>query len=365
MVDLNFSGRNVLYVDLGAILQNLVYLENLSGSRAIPVIKADGYGLGAVPIARFLESKGYSLFAVASYEEAMEVRDSGVTGEILILSGSPDDPYEEFERLNFSPVIYSREQVERLSKISSLLDVHIKVDTGMNRLGFDDVEDVLPLFRMKNLRIRGIMTHFAKADSSLIYTKRQLKIFSSFLRNLPLSEDITVHTSNSAAVLRGLVFGNMIRPGIYLYGALPNPRFPRPAEQLIPYTYLCKILQKRRLKRGDRVSYGGTFVARRDMDIAVVSCGYADGVPRKLSNRGFFYVKKKRVPMIGRVCMDMSIVDVTGVSDIGVGDTVMYLGKYDGVILSADHVAQLTGTIGYEILTSINSRVKRVHYVGF
>lgn len=367
MVDLEFSGRNILFVDLGAIYSNLKYLEELSGKRAIPVIKADGYGLGAVELAKFLEKRGYELFAVASYDEAMELRESGVKGEILILSGSPDDPIEEFGKLRFIPVVYSPEQVNKILKdLKDPTMIHVKFNTGMNRLGFEKINDVLPLWDNKKVKISGIMTHFAKADSSLSFTRNQISRFRQILKKLPLRNGIMIHTANSAAVLRNLDFGNAIRPGIFMYGALPNPSFPRPSSQQIPYTFYCRILETRWLKPGERVSYGGTFIARKKMKIAVVGCGYGDGIPRILSNRGFFYFKGKKVPILGRVCMDMTIIDVTEVSDAGVGDYALYLGRdgYGGII-TADEVAKLAGTIGYEILTSITRRVKRAYYGGF
>ncbi len=367
MSDLEFVGRNVLFVDVGAVYLNLRYLEELSGKRAIPVIKADGYGLGAIELGRFLEKKGYSLFAVATYEEAMELRESGVKSKILILSGSPDDPFNEYKVLNFVPVIYSVEQVNKLLRdLKTPIEVHLKFNTGMNRLGFDSVEDVLPLLENQFVKITGVMTHFAKADSSMSFTRGQVIKFKNILKQLSLNSDVIIHTANSAAVLRKLDFGNMIRPGIFIYGALPSPSFPRPREQQIPYTFYCKILEVRWINVGDRVSYGGTFVAKKKMRIAVIGCGYGDGIPRILSNRGFLYYRGRKLKVLGRVCMDMTIVDVTGIPDIGVGGYVLYIGKDGkGGIVPADEVAKKAGTIGYEILTSITKRVKRIYYVGF
>lgn len=363
MDELTFRGRNALFVDLGAIYDNLLSLEKVSNKRAIPVIKANGYGLGAIPVARFLRSKGYDFFAVATYEEAMELVESGVNARILILSGSPDDPYEKFEKLPLIPVLHSREQFNRIiSSVKSPLSVHIKFNTGMNRLGFNPDEDISEILNASHIIVEGVMTHFSKADTSLNFTRRQESIFKKLIKKWHLDYKI-IHSANSAGILRGFHYGNMIRPGIFLYGSLPSPSFPRPDYQRIPYRYYCRVIEVRSLKKGDKVSYGGTFTARKNMKIAVLGCGYGDGIPRLLSNKGYFLIKGKRVNIVGRVCMDMTIVDITDLP-VRAGDFLLFTGCEEGDCITVDEIAQISHTIGYEILTSISPRVKRIYYGG-
>ncbi len=360
MESFEYSGRNSLFVDLNAIYENLRYLKEVSRRQIIPVIKADGYGLGAVAIARYLEGKGIRYFAVATYEEAMELRDSGIKGKILILSGSPDDPYEKMQSLDFVPVVYSKDQLVSIKKnLKNPIAVHIKFNTGMNRLGFDEEEFKGLFSEMDGVEIEGVLTHFSKADTSKSYTEWQISRFKKILKMFKMENVKVIHSANSAGILRGFSFGNAVRPGIFLYGALPNPDFPRPLKQRIPYRFLCKILEIRKLKKGDRVSYGGTYIAGSDMKIAIVGCGYADGIPRLLSNRGSFLFEGRRLPITGRVCMDMTIIDVTSVPSLRRGDSVVYLGESGKEVIYADDVAKKVKTIGYEILTSISSRVKR------
>ena len=363
MVELIFSGRNALLVDLGAVYDNLLNLERVSNKRAIPVIKANGYGLGAVPIAKFLQKKGYDFFAVATYEEAMELVESGVDARFLILSGSPDDPYEKFEKLPLIPVLHSREQFNKIIRsVTSPLSVHIKFNTGMNRLGFNPDEDISDILESPYIKIEGVMTHFSKADTSLSFTRRQESIFKKLIQKWRPDSKI-IHSANSAGILRGFHYGNMIRPGIFLYGSLPSPSFPRPDYQRIPYRYYCRVIEVRSLKKGDKVSYGGTFTANRKMKIAVLGCGYGDGIPRLLSNKGYFLFNGKKAKIIGRVCMDMTIVDASNLPVI-VGDFLLFAGCDGESCITVDEIAQISQTIGYEILTSISPRVKRIYYGG-
>ncbi len=364
MIKRDFSGRNALFIELSEIYENLYYLEKISGKKAIPVVKANAYGLGAFEVGRFLEERGYNFLAVATFEEAMELRERGLKAKILILSGSPDDPYEKMNKLGFIPVLHNFEQIKKIkSEVNSRLDVHLKFNTGMNRLGFNVEEDIGEILRCEKIRIRGVMTHFAKADTSKRFTQEQIRKFKKVLDRWKLNSypDVIIHTANSAGILRGFTYGNMIRPGIFMYGALPTPAFPPVPSQKIPYHFTCRIINCRELKEGDRVSYGGIFVAKKKMRVAVLGCGYGDGIPRALSNRGVFIVNGKKVPVIGRICMDMSVVDVTGVSECGVGDSAIFMGEANGEKITADDVACKVSTIGYEILTGINLRVKRIY----
>lgn len=356
--------KNCIFVNLDYIYSNIRYLEEKTKLKAIPVIKSDGYGLGSKETGKFLEHKGYNLFAVASIEEALELRESGIKSEILILSGTPDDSIKLIVKNNFIPVLHSFEQYKSWKRdIPENFKIHIKFNTGMNRLGFNTNENIDNILNDKRLIISGIMTHYAKADSNRRFTLNQLIKFKQLLKKYNINQNKTIiHTSNSASVINNYgVYGNYFRPGIFIYGGRPNTKMRQNPNQKIPYHWVAKIIAMRNIHKGDKISYGGTYIADKNMKIGIIGIGYGDGLPRSLSNRGFFLFNNEKLNIIGRVCMDMTIVDMTNLSQIKVGEFVTVMGNSNKNIIYADDIAKINKTISYEILTGITKRTKRIY----
>lgn len=359
-------------ISLSAISSNLNQVKLKIGKRKIlAVVKALAYGHGAIPVAKRLIAGGVDMLGVATVEEGIELRDAGISHPIVVLLGI--NPYEIPALLdyNMTPVLYSLSISKALSGASKnkgkVTNVHIKIDTGMGRLGIiaeESIDIIKEIAGLKGLRLEGLMTHFSDADLvDKDYARFQLKRFNDVIKGLkkigikfPLC-----HAANSAAILTfPPSFFNMVRPGIMLYGYLPSAEINSP--DLRPaLTLKSRILAIKRVSAGTPISYGRTFVTARKSTIAVLPIGYADGYSRMLSNRGEVLIKGKRSPVVGRVCMDMTMVDVTGIHGVREGDEVILIGKQGKYSISADEIAKKIGTIPYEVLCSISSRVPRVY----
>ncbi len=366
------SRGTIAEISLGAISSNLDKVRLKVGKRKIlAVIKASAYGHGAVPVAKILISKGVDMFGVATVGEGIELRAAGITHPIVVLSGIAHDEIDELLNYNLAPVVYNLSIAKYISgesrKRNKITDVHIKVDTGMGRLGIiaeESINVIKEISELEGLRLEGIMTHFADADlSDKEYARFQLKRFNDaidglkkFGINIPL-----VHAANSAAILTfEQSYFDMVRPGIMLYGYPPSDHIDNAG--LIPaLTLKTKILALKRVPAGTPISYGRTFVTKRDSVISMLPIGYADGYSRMLSNKGEVLVRGKRVPVVGRVCMDMTMADVTDIPDADEADEVVLIGKQGREYITAEDLAKKVGTIPYEILCSISSRVQRVY----
>jgi alanine racemase len=357
-------------ISLSAISSNLNQVRLKIGKRKIlAVVKASAYGHGAIPVVKRLITEGVDMLGVATVEEGMDLRDAGINHPIVILLGI--NPYEIPALLdyNMTPVLYSLSTAKALSEASikkgRVTDIHIKVDTGMGRLGImaeEAVRVIKEIGGLKGLSLEGLMTHFADAElADKEYAECQLKRFNDIIKGLkrigitfPLS-----HAANSAAIITfpPSLF-NMVRPGIMLYGYLPSEEMIGPS--LKPaLTLKSHILALKKVPAGTPLSYGRTFVTARKSNIAVLRIGYADGYSRMLSNKGEVLIKGKRAPVVGRVCMDMTMVDVTGIYGVKEGDEVVLIGKEGEDFIGADEIARKIETIPYEVLCSISSRVPR------
>jgi len=363
--------RTIAEISLSAISSNLDKVRSIAGRRKImAIVKASAYGHGTIPVVERLIAGGVDMLGVANVEEGVELRDAGISHPIVVLSGIVPDEIPAVIEYNLTPVIYNLPLVRSLSRLSSekgkTTNIHIKIDTGMSRLGIIDeeaVEIIKEIAELKGIRLEGIMTHFADADLDKEYTVFQLKRFNNLIEglkrigiNFPLC-----HAANSAAILtlRASLL-DMLRPGIMLYGYLPSEQIHSIA--LKPaLTLKSHILFIKRIPAGTPVSYGRTFITKRASSIAIVPVGYADGYNRLLSNRGEVLIKGERAPVIGRVCMDMTMVDVTDISGVREGDEVVLIGRQGEGFIGADEIAKKIGTIPYEILCSISSRVPRVY----
>lgn len=337
------------------------------------VVKADAYGHGAIEVTRALMRHGISRFAVVSVDEGLTLRQAGITAPIVVLGPLFPEQVSELFAHQLTPVVSEQSILPILSKAASSLNtaypIHIKVETGMGRLGLRarDVESLIQTLPPRGpLQLEGMMTHLADTDGvSEDATEEQLAAFRRVLTQveqrgwrIPL-----VHTTNSAGLIRfPQSHFSLVRPGIMLYGYHTLPKSV-PAPTLQPVLSLrTTIAHIRTVEPGGTVSYNRTFVAKRRSRIAVLPIGYADGYSRRLSNRGMVLIHGQRAPVVGLVCMDMVMIDVTGIPGAQVGDEVILIGQQGQERILADEVAAWTDTIPYEILCAIGPRVPRVYH---
>jgi alanine racemase len=336
------------------------------------IVKANAYGHGAVETVQALARQGIERFAVASLDEGIALRQTGLSTSIVVLGALFEEQISDLVAYHLTPVVSDGHILPALAKIAQShpapYPIHLKVETGMGRLGFssEELRSLLDNQLMRSpLNVEGLMTHLADADGKdPAVTEGQLDTFRAILKQirqrgltLPL-----VHAANSAAIVRfPEAHFSLVRPGIMLYGyhTLPDTV---PAPDLRPVLSLhTTIAQLRTIPRGGTVSYNGTFVATRPTRIAVLPIGYADGYSRRLSHRGSVLIQGHRAPIVGLVCMDMIMVDVTDLAPVQVGETVTLIGQQGEESIWADEVAAWIGTIPYEVLCGIGSRVPRLY----
>ena len=358
----------VAEIDLSALQHNLQIIRTVAGKRdVISVVKADAYGHGSVEVARRLVAGGTTDLAVAYTDEAKVLREAGITAPILVFFDQ-ENPADYF-RYDLAAVLRDRKMIRAFSdearKRGTTLPVHMKIDTGMGRIGFrpeQAVESALEIAGIEGIRLEGLMSHFSEADlADRTYAQQQLKIFGD-LRDVIQSRtglSLRCHIANSAAVLSlpDALF-DAVRPGIALYGCSPFEE----SFGLRPVLSLrSKVLAVRNLPVASPVSYGRTFVTKRESRIAVIPVGYADGYSRLFSNNAEMLVQGCRVPVVGRVCMDMTMLDVTDVPNVSEGDEVVILGRQGEEMITAAELAEKINTISYEILTTLGARARKAY----
>ena len=370
--------RGYIQVDLDAILSNMRNMKaNIAEhTKMIGVIKADGYGHGCVPIAHCLEQLDFVFgFAVATAEEALVLRRAGVKKPILILGYTFPYSYEMLAREEIRPTVFRYDTIPELVSAAKStghpVKVHIKVDTGMSRIGITPDEEglrfVKELMNQDGIEIEGIFTHFAKADyRDKSDAERQLACFISFLQliedRLKLSIPVK-HCSNSAGILE-MPEANMdvVRAGITLYGLYPSDEVSREAVALTPaLSFYSHIVYVKTIHAGQSVSYGGTFTAEKDMRVATVPVGYGDGYPRSLSGRGYVLIHGKKAPILGRVCMDQFMVDVSDIPEAKEGDRVTLIGYDKTEHISVELLGDMSGRFNYELVCDLGKRIPRVY----
>ena len=373
---LRHTRRVYAKVDLDAIASNMKAMKALLPEQTgmLGVVKADAYGHGAVPVARAIEPY-VSGFAAATAEEAVQLRKAGLKGLILVLGVPFPEDFEDLIRWEIRPAVFEWEQAEALSRLALLchrvLPIHLAVDTGMSRIGMKPGEEALELVKrvscLKGIRIEGIFTHFSRADEKdLSCTEEQLKAFEAFDRQLR-EQGIRIplrHCSNSAAIVGGLSSNQLelCRAGIALYGLYPSGEVRKDLAALTPALELISCVScLRDIGPGTAVSYGGTFVADRPMRIATIPVGYGDGYPRSLSGKGAVLIHGQRAPILGRICMDQFMVDVSHIPDVRNFDEAVLLGFQGGEHISAEEIAEASGGFHYEILCGLNKRIPRVY----
>lgn len=359
----------VAEIDLNAIAHNFRIVQNTAKKKnVIGVVKADAYGHGASKVASRLLKEGASYLAVAYTSEAIELRDAGIKAPIIVLFDKDELPlYFEYSLI---PAIHDIKTALSFSKIAKKrrqkINVHIKLDTGMGRLGFNNIneaaEKINTIAGMDSIEISGLMSHFSDADlSDKSYALLQIDRFNS-VKNSIFKKGIKpklCHMANSAAIISlPESHFDAVRPGLMLYGYSSL----QPSVKLIPaMTVKTKILTLKKVKKGTPISYGRTFVTTKDSLIAALPIGYADGYSRAFSNNSEVLIRNKRAPVIGRVCMDITMVDVTDIAKVTEGDEVILLGGPKNHAITASELAAKISTITYEILTSFGNKSRRVY----
>lgn len=363
-------------IDLGALVRNLRTLRSAAPRvDMLAVVKADAYGHGAVEVSRALEAEGVGAFGVALVEEGLSLRSAGIRGEIVVLGGAYGGGWEALVEHRLAPVVFRPEHLKALGSAARARGVvagaHLKVDTGMGRLGVLPAELPALLDRARaepSVQIDGLCSHFANADlADAALTRVQIERFQSALAQLRAAgfSPRWRHLSNSAGLVAlpevrdGLEL-NLVRPGLALYGLLPAPwlRPPRLLEPVL--SWKTAVVHLKSVPAGTPISYGSTWTAPRPSRIATLPVGYADGWSRLLSNRGSVLVRGRRAPIVGRVCMDLCMVDVTDLPEVEMGDEVVLLGSQGTETQDAHALASLQGTIAYEVLCAISARVPRL-----
>ena len=356
-------------ISLNAIKHNIEDIRKLlkPDVKFMAVVKANAYGHGSVAVARAAIEAGAHYLAVANLREAIELREAGVMSPILILTESPTSVVDEIIQYDLTQTIYSIVEAQALSseaqKRNKTARVHIKIDTGMGRVGVQPSEAVAFITKvasMSGIELEGIFTHFAKAEEDKDkFTHEQFTRFGQVADKI---NHIQIkHAANSAAVLyHPQTHLDMVRVGLMLYGLYPQGSSRRLISLKPALSFKSRITYLKRVPAGTPLSYGSTYVTASETTIATVPVGYADGFSRRLSNKGQVIIRGRRFPVVGRVTMDLCLVNV-GESRVEVGDEVVMIGEQNGQIISADEIARLEETISYEIVCGIGKRVPRVY----
>lgn len=361
-------------IDHEALLHNFhIIQEFLKGrSRIIAVVKANAYGHGIVPVSLALQTAGADAFGVAFVDEGIQLRSAGIKGSILVMGGMIPEQVSALVEYRLKPILFHEEQVQWLAKRTLNLDpplpVHVKIDTGMGRLGIAPHELVLftrQIKKAKGLYLEALMSHFSDDDlQNPQAVQNQMNVFKKAIDELR-GEGLDVpqcHMANSAGILMvEEAWFDWVRPGIALYGYPPS----RAIDGFLPLkpvlSLRSQITHLRKIPSGTSISYGGTFTTSRDSVIAIIPIGYADGYSRRLSNRGTVLIRGRRAQIVGRVCMDMVVVDVTDIPKLNLAEEVILLGKQGEEVITAMDLADQATTIPYEILSGIGSRIPRVY----
>lgn len=372
---MEFLHRTWAEIDIDALIHNFRIIKDEAGSaRLMAVVKADAYGHSARNIAPVLEENGASAFAVSNIEEAITLRGCGITKPILILGYTPVSMAAQLYLNDITQSVYSPEYAKDLSDKATAdgvnVKIHIKLDTGMGRIGFDcrddslsGINDAIAAATLPGFKFDGIFTHFAESDRSAAnedgFTDGQ---YGRFLRGIECFKAAGInpgvcHCCNSAAFcLDKEKHLDFCRPGIILYGLTPSPELNLPEDFIPVMTVKSVVSMVKEIKPGDTVNYGRTFKAEKPMRVATVTAGYADGYPRMLSNKGYVLINGRRAKIIGRICMDQMSVDISDIDGVKQGDEVILFGKE----LPVEELALICGTINYEIVCGISPRVPRI-----
>lgn len=377
----DFIRRTWAEINLDAAVHNYKEIRKRTDKNAMVccVIKADGYGHGAVMLAHLYEQLGADWFAVSNIEEAMQLRQAGIKKPILILGYTPAECARDLSENDISQAVYSLEYAEKLSECAQSagvkIKIHLKLDTGMSRIGLlchsrqEDIEavsDGLKICALPSLETEGVFTHFAVSDEGVDgeeFTKTQ---FNNFMYTVANLEEKGIrfkvrHCANSGAIEDyPETHLDMVRAGIVLYGLSPSGKIKKPLD-LVPVMELkSAISHTKQISKGTTVSYGRTYTAQSDVRLATIPVGYADGFVRSIAKDGYVLLHGKKAQITGRICMDQMMVDISDIDDVQIGDTATVFGRTAGAP-SADDIAKQIGTINYEVTCIVGKRVARVY----
>ena len=364
-------------IDLDAIVKNMEAMrENLPAkTKMIGVVKTDGYGHGAVPVAKTIAPFVWG-YAVATLEEGQNLRRHGIDKPILVLGSTHPRHFVELIEDDIRPAIFEEDKAELLSKLAVSMGktakMHIALDTGMGRIGFhpdeNSLKEIEQIAKLPGIEIEGMFTHFARADEAdKAFTHLQYERYQKFHEGL---ENAGVHIpmchcANSAAIMELPRMGlDAARAGITVYGLYPSDEVERNMKIYPAMEIRSFITYVKEVEPGTPISYGGTFVTDRPMRIATIGAGYGDGYPRNLSGKGYVLIHGHRAPILGRVCMDQCMIDLSGFSDVKIGEEVVVIGRQGAEEITADEVGARYGTIGYEVVCAVSRRVPRFFFHG-
>ncbi|MBN2183942.1 MAG: alanine racemase [Candidatus Krumholzibacteriota bacterium] len=361
-------------VDLDAFKLNISQIREHLDHRAdiLLVVKADAYGHGAVRISRLAVECGVKMLGVATLDEGRELREACIDLPIIILSPVlPQELREVLENdlaVTTSSVAFAQAASDTAGSMGKICTMHIEINTGMGRAGLSQdsaVESILQMKKMENLDIEGIFTHFPASDSDYDYTSDQIEMFTDIVSRLK-AHSVTfryIHCANSAAIINFPESQfNMVRPGIMAYGHHPSIDLKDRIEVIPVMSFKSRLILVREVKAGESISYGRTYIAPHPMTVGVIAAGYGHGMSHRLSNRGMVLFRGEKVPIVGRVTMDMTMVDLTGFESPVVGEEIVIFGRQREGSISADDIAQWDGTLNYEVLCRISKRVVRVYF---
>lgn len=365
-------------IDLDAFVSNMeeIFRAVRKETKVVAVIKTDGYGHGAAELAEILEKMDRVLgYAVATAEEAFSLRRHGCRKPILILGYTFPDQYEELVKEDVRPSVFDYHTAELLSKAAAkenrTAKIHIKLDTGMSRIGYqiteESADEIVRISQLPNLSIEGIFTHFAKADETdKTFTEEQVKAYESMQRMLK-ERGLVIplhHVSNSAGIMDLPQYNmDLVRAGIIIYGLQPSDEVNQDSLHLKPLlTLKSRVVLVKELEAGRRISYGGTYQLDHREKIATIPVGYGDGYPRALSNKGYVLIHGKKARIRGRICMDQFMVDVTDIPDVHQGDEVTLIGKDGDETITMEELGDLSGRFNYELACDLGKRIPRNYY---
>lgn len=364
-----FLKRSWVEINLEIIEKNYSIYKNYTNNDVMAVVKADAYGHGDVEIAMCLQNAGVNLFAVSNILEAIKLRDAGIRGEILILGYTPLSMVQKLLEYDIIQTIISVEYGEAVIKSGLPIRCQIAIDTGMNRIGIDadKVANCEAFIRRcnENLCLEGVFTHLCVADGAdetdVKFTKLQIEKFEYVVERI---EDLClryIHYANSVAGLRYKGISNLTRLGIILYGLKPSYEMSLPNGIIPALSWKSVVSMVKTVCPGESIGYGCTYHVEKEIKVATIPTGYADGYSRLLSNRGKVLIHGQEAPIIGRICMDQFMIDVSNIPNVKVEDEVVLLGESENELFTADDMANIIGTIGYEVVCNISKRVQRVY----
>lgn len=372
------KGRAWIELDLANLEHNVNYLKNLlpGGCKLMPAVKANAYGHGAVLIAKALEKMGITDYCVASVEEGIELRSAGIAGNILILGYTHPRQIEQLVRYDLTQTVVDSDYAKQLSEHGRTVQVHIGIDTGMHRLGIDwkDMESIQKIWEYQNLKVTGVFSHLCAADGTTQkekdYTRKQIQRFENVVNQLKQEgkTGFVTHLQGSYGILNYPECRfDYARPGIALYGLFSSFAEYKEQEEKQPFGMLRPVLSLktrvesvRILEKGESAGYGMAYTAASRRKIAVLSIGYADGIPREIAGKAYVLCRGKKAAVIGRICMDQMLVDATDIPDITSGDEVVLIGRSGKEQIPAEAYAEWTDSITNEVVSRLGLRLERI-----